>query len=278
MDNILHSLSRPAASGFGQLPLEDGRPVVLVTNDDGYLAGGIKALAESLRGLARVVVCAPDSPRSGFSCSFTSSRPISLKRMSDDGEVAVYCCNGTPVDCVKIALHRLFHERKPDLLLSGINHGGNDSVCVMYSGTMGAVLEGCAASIPSVGFSLLNMSPTADFSYVLPVVKSITRQVIDNPMPRGVVLNVNIPDVKELKGIRVCRQADGYWESEYHYLEGDENTDMSLFQVTGTYVNNEPDATDTDRYWLGQDYVSVVPTTIDHTAFRHLERFRYLEK
>ena len=152
---------RPVASGFGQLPLDANRPAILVTNDDGYEAGGLVSLVTALRGLGRIIVCAPDSPRSGYSASYTSSRPINLSLVSDDGEVAVYFCNGTPVDCVKIALHRFFHERKPDLVLSGINHGGNDSVCVMYSGTMGAVLEGCAVGIPSIGFSLLNLSPTS---------------------------------------------------------------------------------------------------------------------
>lgn len=266
------------ASGFGQLPLDANRPAILVTNDDGYEAGGLVSLVTALRGLGRIIVCAPDSPRSGYSASYTSSRPINLSLVSDDGEVAVYFCNGTPVDCVKIALHRFFHERKPDLVLSGINHGGNDSVCVMYSGTMGAVLEGCAVGIPSIGFSLLNLSPMADFTHVIPIARSITEQVLANPMPRGVCLNVNIPDVAEPKGIRICRQADGYWENEYHYIEGDEQTDMSWFQVTGTYINNEPESTDTDRFWLEHDYVSVVPTTIDQTAYRHSDLFDYLVK
>ncbi len=278
MKNIPQSFPHPEASGFGQLSLDENRPAILVTNDDGYEAGGINALIESLRGLGRIIVCAPDSPRSGFSASFTCTRPINLFQVSDDGEVAIYACNGTPVDCVKIALHRFFHERKPDLILSGINHGGNDSVCVMYSGTMGAVLEGCAVGVPSIGFSLLNLSPSADFSNVLPIVRRISEQVLANPMPRGVVLNVNIPDVAQPKGIRVCRQSDGYWEEEYHYLEGDEQTDMSWFQVTGIYINNEPDATDTDRYWLDHEYVSVVPTTVDQTAYRHFDLFGYLEE
>ena len=278
MNNPSQLPPRPEASGFGQLPLDTGRPVILVTNDDGYEAGGIKALVKTLRGLARIIVCAPDSPRSGYSASFTSNRPINLALVSDDGEVAVYYCNGTPVDCVKIALHRFFYERKPDLILSGINHGGNDSVCVMYSGTMGAVLEGCASGVASVGFSLLNLSPMADFTHVMPIARSITEQVLAHPMPRGVGLNVNVPDVAEPKGIRLCRQADGYWAEEYHYLEGDERSGMAWFQVTGKYINNEPDATDTDRYWLELGYVSVVPTTIDQTAYRHFEMFEYLVK
>lgn len=277
-ENNFQAFTYPEADGFGQLPLPDGVPVILVTNDDGYAARGINALVDSLRGMGRIVVCAPDSPRSGFSASFTCTRPISLQLVSDDGEVAVYSCSGTPVDCVKLALHRFFSQRRPDILLSGINHGGNDSICVMYSGTMGAALEGCAVGLPSVGFSLLNHSPQADFSAVLPFVRTITQQVLDHPMPKGVVLNVNMPDVAQPKGVRICRQADGYWDKEYHYLEGDEQSGIARFQVTGVYVNREPEATDTDRYWLEHDYISVVPTTVDQTAVSHLGSFAYLER
>lgn len=277
-ENNFQAFTYPEADGFGQLPLPDGVPVILVTNDDGYAARGINALVDSLRGMGRIVVCAPDSPRSGFSSSFTCTRPISLQLVSDDGEVAVYSCSGTPVDCVKLALHRFFSQRRPDILLSGINHGGNDSICVMYSGTMGAALEGCAVGLPSIGFSLLNHSPQADFSAVLPFVRAITQQVLEHPMPKGVVLNVNMPDVAQPKGVRICRQADGYWDKEYHYLEGDEQSGIARFQVTGVYVNRESEATDTDRYWLEHDYISAVPTTVDQTAVSHLGSFAYLER
>lgn len=276
--NTFQAFSYPEADGFGQLPLPDGKPVILITNDDGYAAGGIQALVRSLHGLGRIVVCAPDSPRSGFSASFTCTRPVSLQRISDDGEVAVYACSGTPVDCVKLAMHRLFHHRAPDLLLSGINHGGNESICVMYSGTMGAALEGCAIGLPSIGFSLLNHDPKADFTRFLPGIRAMVESVLAHPMPRGVVLNVNIPDVPEVQGVRVCRQADGFWEREFHHIEGDENESSALFQVTGVYVNAEPEATDTDRYWLEHGYVSVVPTTTDQTSTRHLSHFSYLEQ
>lgn len=277
MDNTFQAFTYPEADGFGQVPLREGCPAILVTNDDGYLAGGITALVESLRGLGRIVVCAPDSPRSGFSASFTCTRPVSLKRISDDGEVAIYACSGTPVDCVKLALHRFFSQRKPDLVLSGINHGGNDSICVMYSGTMGAALEGSAVGIPSIGFSLLNHDSKADFSAVMPTIVSIVKRVLRKPMPRGVALNVNIPDVKQIKGIRICRQAEGYWDREFHYLSGDENEGQAQFQVTGVYVNAEAEAEDTDRYWLEHEYVSIVPTTVDQTAYRYLRDFDYLE-
>lgn len=277
-DNSFQAFSYPEADGFGQLALPADKPVILVTNDDGYAAGGINALVDSLRGMARIIVCAPDSPRSGFSSSFTCTRPISLRRVSDDGNVTVYACSGTPVDCVKLAMHRFFSERRPDLLLSGVNHGGNDSICVMYSGTMGAVLEGCAIGLPSVGFSLLNHNPTADFSSYQSFLRSFVQIVLDHPLPKGVVLNVNIPDVHEVRGVRVCRQAEGFWEREFHFIEGDENQQGSTFQVTGVYVNSEPDATDTDRYWLDQGIVSVVPTTVDQTSHRHLDCFGYLEQ
>lgn len=275
--NTFQAFSYPVADGFGQLPLPADRPVILISNDDGYAAGGIRALIDALRGLGRIIVCAPDSPRSGFSASFTCTRPVNLSLVSDDGEVAVYSCSGTPVDCVKLALHRFFSERHPDLLLSGINHGGNDSICVMYSGTMGAALEGAAVGIPSVGFSLLNHNPKADFSHTKPMVRSIVEAVLSKPMPRGVCLNVNIPDVEQLRGVRVCRQAAGFWEREFHYLSGDEQSGTADFQVTGVYVNLEPEATDTDRYWLEHEYVSVVPTTVDQTAHHHLIDFAYLE-
>lgn len=253
------------------------RKTILVTNDDGYQAPGINRLVESLRGLGRIVVVAPDSPRSGFSASFTCTRPITLTRISDDGEVVVYACSGTPVDCVKLALFRLFHDCKPDLLVSGINHGGNDSICIMYSGTMGATLEGVVVGIPAVGFSLLDYRQEADFTEATRYTRSICQQVLAEGMPHGVALNVNIPAVTPLKGARVCRQAEGFWDKEFRFLEGNENEGTALFEVTGEYVNREPESTDTDRYWLEHDYVSIVPVGVDYTHHGHLETFRYLE-
>ncbi len=268
----------PEPTGYGQLPADEkGRRTILVTNDDGYQAGGIQALVESLRGLGRIVVCAPDGPRSGFSASFTCTQPVTLRRLSDDGDVLLYACSGTPVDCVKLAMHRFFSEKAPDLIVSGINHGGNDSICIMYSGTMGAVLEGCVIGIPAVGFSLLDHRHTADFTAAKPITRQVVAQLLEHPMPYGVGLNINIPATPELKGIRVCRQADGYWHKEFHYMEGDENEDVATFQVTGEYMSREGDHTDTDRYWLERDYVAVVPVGVDYTHHKHLPTFKYLE-
>ena len=277
-EGTFQAFTYPEADGYGQLPLPDDRPVILVTNDDGYAAKGINCLLECIRGLARVIVCAPDSPRSGFSASFTCTQPVTLSRLSDDGEVAIYSCSGTPVDCVKLALHRMFCERKPDLILSGINHGGNESICVMYSGTMGAVLEGCVVGIPSVGFSLLDHRHDADFTAAVNYTHDIVESLLAHPMPYGVGLNVNIPAFDEIQGVKVCRQADGFWWKEFHYIEGDENDGESLFQVTGEYKCREPESPECDRYWLERGYVSVVPVGVDYTSHSQLGVFQYLEK
>lgn len=276
-EGTFQAFTYPEADGYGQLPLPDDCPVILITNDDGYMARGINCLIDCLRGLGKIIVCAPDSPRSGFSASFTCTHPVSLSRISDDKEVTIFSCSGTPVDCVKLALHRLFNLRKPDLILSGINHGGNESICVMYSGTMGAVFEGCVVGIPSIGFSLLDHRYEADFSSSLPFVRKIVEMAIKQPLNSGICLNVNIPNTKEIKGVRVCRQAAGRWEQEFHYLEGDEMQEAAKFQVTGVYVNSEPDAEDTDRYFLEHDYVSVVPQAVDYTSHASLEFLKYFE-
>lgn len=261
----------PEPSGFGQMSFDEDEKVIFVTNDDGYYSDGITALIESLRGLGKIIVCAPDASRSGFSSSFSATTPVSLRRLSDDGEVMIFACSGTPVDCVKIAMHRFFHVRKPDLIVSGINHGGNDSICVMYSGTMGAVLEGCCVGVPSIGFSILSHIQHPDFSAAVGYTRKISEQVLREGLPKGVVLNVNIPASPELKGMRYCRQAKGSWINEFHYISGDENNDTALFQVTGEYLNHEPEATDTDRYWLEHDYVSIVPMGVDYTVHQYLD-------
>lgn len=276
-EGSFQAFTYPDADGYGQLSLPDDRPVILVTNDDGYAAKGINCLIDTLRGLGRIIVCAPDSPRSGFSASFTCTHPVDFSRLSDDGEVAIYSCSGTPVDCVKLALHRLFSERKPDLIVSGINHGGNESICVMYSGTMGAVFEGCVVGVPSIGFSLLDHRYEADFTASLPFVRQIVEHSLQQTLPVGIGLNVNIPFGNEIKGIRVCRQAAGRWEQEFHYLNGDENQGTSSFQVTGVYVNLEPDATDTDRFWLEHGYISIVPQHVDYTAHACLSDLKRFE-
>ena len=262
------------------------RPLILVANDDGYDAPGIRHLTDALRGLGRIVVVAPDAPRSGASCSFTAHSDVRLRRIegpaygdglsaADGGEdVTVYACSGTPMDCIKVALHHLFARRRPDLIVSGINHGGNDSICVVYSGTMGAVLEGCIVGIPAIGFSLLEYNWNADFTAARRVARHVAQRVLAEGLPRGVVLNVNIPYRPDLRGIRVCRQADGYWHREYEDLQV--SADECTFRVAGEYANREPEATDTDEYWLAKGYVTIVPTQVDLTAHARLTHCRTL--
>lgn len=289
-ENTFQEFTYPDADGFGQLSIDvptggERRPVILVTNDDGWQAGGIRSLVESLRGLATIVVCAPDSPRSGFSASFTCTHPLTLERLHDVGapDEYWYSCSGTPVDCVKLAFHRLFHQQKPDLVVSGINHGSNDSICIMYSGTMGAVLESSVVGVPAIGFSMLDHRREADFTHTRPYVRAIVQKVLGSQtlldqLRKGVGLNVNIPMIPQINGVRVCRQSDGVWVDEYHYLEGDENEGKAVFQVTGKYVNRETGLTDTDRYWLEHDYISIVPVHADYTHFGSLTTFKALEQ
>ena len=187
------------------------KPLILLSNDDGYQAKGINELIKALRDEADLVVVAPDGPRSGASGAITSAVPVHYEKMSEEEGLVVYKCSGTPVDCTKLALHAIV-DRIPDMVIGGINHGDNSSVNVHYSGTMGVVIEGCLKGIPSIGFSLCNHAADADFSFTLPYVKSIVKNTLANGLPYGTCLNVNFPDTENLKGIRICRQTDGIYE------------------------------------------------------------------
>ena len=238
------------------------RPLILVTNDDGINAKGISSLTDYLLPLGDVVVVAPDSARSGQSAAITVSAPLRVAQVEEREGYMSFKTTGTPVDCIKLALNVLFEDR-PDLIVSGINHGSNAGVSVVYSGTMGAVFEGIIHGIPSIGFSLCNFSPDANFEICRPVVEMLCRRSLDNPLPEGMGLNVNIPAVDEIAGVRVCRAARGKWVSEY-----DSRIDpfgRPYHWLTGYFENAEPDAEDTDEYNLERKYISVVPVTPDHS-------------
>lgn len=240
------------------------RPVIFVTNDDGINAKGIKALAEMAKQFGRVVVVAPDEGNSGMSHAITIKHPLRLKKHNWGDDIEAYSVNGTPVDCVKLAFNQVF-KHKPDILLSGINHGSNSSVSVFYSGTMAAAIEGCLYGIPSIGFSLLDYMPDADFAGSVKYGKQIIQNVLDNGLSNGVCLNVNIPAIpeNEVNGIKVCRQNMGTWREEF-----DKRTDprgFDYFWLTGYFQNDEPESTDTDEYALSNGYVSIVPVSIDLT-------------
>lgn len=241
------------------------KKLILVINDDGITAKGIKSLVEAVQDLGEVHVVAPDSPQSGMGHAVTIGDILRIKEHNFSVEgIPAHSTSGTPVDCVKLAIYKIL-DRKPDILVSGINHGSNSSINVIYSGTMSAAVEGAVESIPSVGFSLLDLSADADFTVAKKVARHITKQVIDNGLPKGVCLNVNIPNVKdeEFNGIKVCRQSAGYWEDEFEEREAPNK--QKYYWMKGEFTNPDK-GEDTDEFALSHGFASVVPTQFDLTA------------
>jgi len=242
------------------------KPLILITNDDGDTAKGIQVLTKIMQKLGDVIVMAPDGPRSAQSNAITVTHPIRYKLIEEKEGLTKYICTGTPTDCVKLALNEVV-PCKPDLIVSGINHGSNAAVNVIYSGTMGAVLEGCENRINSIGFSINDHSFQADFSQFEKYVYEISKKILEKPLPEGICLNVNAP-VGEIKGIKVCRQCDGQWTKEF--AKRFDPVGRTYFWLTGEFTNFEPEAVDTDEWALANGYVSVVPTKIDLTAHEFL--------
>jgi 5'-nucleotidase len=251
------------------------KPLILISNDDGYEAKGINELVDMVRDMGDVLVCAPDGARSGMSCAFTATLPLTLTLRKKEPGVEVWSCSGTPTDCVKMALAELC-PRKPDLVLGGINHGDNGSVNTHYSGTMGVVLEGCMKYIPSVAYSLCDHNANADFVPLRPYVRQMTQWVLKNGLQEGVCLNVNFPLLEDgtFQGVRVCRMAKGTWGSEVtkcHHPRG-----YDYWWMVGHYQNDEPEAEDTDNWALSHGYVAITPTRIDVTAYEAMEKLKEL--
>lgn len=242
------------------------KPTILVINDDGITAKGIQTLAYLMKELGEVVVVAPDSPQSAMGHAITIAKPLRLEEIDLYEGIRCFQCSGTPVDCVKLAVNKVLHK-KPDLLVSGINHGLNSSINVIYSGTMSAAMEGAIEGIPSIGFSYCDFSASADFSPVQKYVLAIAKQVLKNGLPKGSLLNVNFPYVnsaEEINGIRVCRQAVAKWEEKF-----DERLDphkRKYYWLTGEFTLNDH-GEDTDEWALNNKYVSVVPVQFDFTAY-----------
>lgn len=253
------------------------KPLILVTNDDGIAAPGIAALVEVMKSIGDVVVVAPDKPQSGMGHAITINSTLRIHRSKIYDVKAEYACSGTPVDCVKIAVDKIL-SRKPDLCVSGINHGSNMSVNVLYSGTMSAAIEGALEEIPSIGFSLVDYSIDADFSASKVIAKEVALNVLRHGLPQTVCLNVNIPPLKigQIKGIRVCRQTRANWVEEL-----DERKDPSgkpYFWLTGYFKNFEKGNKETDVWALENNYVSVVPVQFDltaHSALNDLRKWKY---
>lgn len=241
------------------------KPLILVTNDDGVFAKGILQLVNSVKDLGEVVIVAPDKPQSGMGHAVTIHGILRVKEEKYPIEgVKAYSTSGTPVDCVKLAIYSVL-KRKPDLLVSGINHGANSSINVIYSGTMSAAVEGALEDIPSIGFSLLNFASDADFEAAGRVAATVAQSALQNGIPVGFCLNVNIPDIPfaQIKGFRVCRQAKAYWEDSFESRK--DPGGKEYFWLTGVFKNHDS-GEDTDEWALANGYVSVVPTQYDLTA------------
>ncbi len=241
------------------------RPLILISNDDGYQAKGIRSLVEMVRDLGDVLVCAPEDARSGYACAFSATDYLRLRLRQKEEGLEVWSCNGTPIDSVKLALNQFCTERLPSIVIGGINHGDNASVNTHYSGTMGVALEGCMKYLPSVAFSLCNYDADADFEPMRQIVRDVTRRVIAEGLPKGVCLNVNFP-LGEVKGVRICRMAYGTWYDECvkeHHPRG-----YDYFWMVGRYRNDEPWAEDTDNWALSHGYVAITPTRIDVTDYQ----------
>lgn len=246
------------------------KPLILISNDDGFDAKGILVLAETMMQLGDVVVVAPDGARSGQSNALTVTQPIRFNKIQEKENLIRYSCTGTPTDCVKLALNEIL-DRKPDLFVSGINHGANSAINVIYSGTMGAVFEACENGIPAIGYSIYDHSFDADFSFFEPHIVNIARQTLKEGLPYGVCLNVNAPK-GGIAGVKIARQAKGYWTKEF-----EKRTDPHqrlYFWMTGYFQNEEPDAEDTDEWALKHNFISIVPTKIDMTAHEEMEKLR----
>lgn len=253
------------------------KPLILVTNDDGISAPGLIHLTAIASRFGRVVVVAPDKPQSGMGHAITINNTLRLHQTSYHTAEMEYACTGTPVDCVKMAVNHLL-KQKPDLVLSGINHGSNSSINVIYSGTMSAAVEGALEGAKSIGFSLCDYSLHADFTQATPFLEQIIEHTLLNELPKGVCLNVNIPKLQtnQIKGIKVVRQAKAIWNEKF-----DERQDpygRNYYWLTGEFVNFEPNANDTDEWALHNNYISIVPIQADLTAHFALQNLKLIEK
>ena len=252
------------------------KPLILVTNDDGILAPGIRALIDVMKEIGEVVVVAPDSPQSAMGHAITINNTLKLEKVKIDKELEQeYSCSGTPVDCVKIAINEIL-KRKPDLCVSGINHGSNSSINVIYSGTMSAAVEAGIEGIPAIGFSLLDYSWDANFEPIKTYIKQIALEVLKKGVPEGVILNVNFPKLsqEEIKGVKICRQAKAMWQEEFDKRTNPQGKEY--YWLTGKFVNLDK-GTDTDEWALENGYISIVPVQFDLTAHHAIQQLNSWE-
>lgn len=249
------------------------RPLILITNDDGYFAPGLKALIETVSSMGDLLIIAPETGASGMSHAITIKNPLRATKLEAEDGFTFYKINGTPADCVKLGLNQLA-KKTPDLILSGINHGANSSISIVYSGTMGGAIEGNLNDIPAIGISLCSHSMNADFGLVKKYCAAIIKSALEKGLPNNTCLNINFPDIDEnsFKGLKVCRQAKGVWREEY-----EKRTDPhggTYYWLTGAFENQENGATDTDEWALANNYASIVPVKIDFTDYKSLKELQ----
>ena len=252
------------------------KPLILVTNDDGISAPGIRALIQVMQEIGTVVVVAPNSPQSAMGHAITINSTLHLEKISEnDAIVTEYSCSGTPVDCVKLAVNEIL-KQKPDLCVSGVNHGSNSSINVIYSGTMSAAVEAGIEGIPAIGFSLCDYEWKADFETFKPYIKKIAMEVLKKELPKNVVLNVNFPKRKnaDIKGIKICRQAKAMWQEKFDKRKTPQGKDY--YWLTGEFVNQDK-GEDTDEWALENGYISVVPVQFDMTAYHAIQQLNAWE-
>ena len=247
------------------------RPLILISNDDGYAAKGLESLTEMLRPIGNIVVVAPDGGRSGASLSITSREPVRVNTIKEEEGLKVYSCSGTPCDCVKIAFEKIL-ERDPDLVLSGINHGDNAAINAHYSGTVAVATEGAMKGIPSIGFSCCRTDKDADFSPLTTYIQDIVRRTLCDGLPQSVCLNVNFPDADTFAGVKLCRMGGGEWINEWE--ERKDPRGKTYYWLTGSFESGDKVCDDTDLWAMQHGYIAITPLQLDLTAYDAFEQLQ----
>ena len=243
------------------------KPLILITNDDGITSKGICELVSAVKDLGEIVVVAPDRPQSGMGHAITVGDTLKIKKNKTFRDIEAYECSGTPADCVKLAKHQILKNRRVNLLLSGVNHGSNTSINVLYSGTMGAAIEGAIEGTPAIGFSLCDYDPKGNFSHGIPFVAKIVKEVLSKGLPKNIALNVNIPAMsdEQIKGIKICRQADTRWQEDFDLRVDPYGRDY--YWMVGNLINNDQ-GQDHDEWAIKNNYISIVPCHFDLTSYQ----------
>lgn len=250
--------------------MKENKPLILISNDDGVSAKGLNELIRFVQPLGEIVVMAPDSARSGSGCALSVTQPVYYELVRQEPGLKVYSCSGTPADCVKLAYNTVL-DRNPDLVIGGINHGDNSGINVHYSGTMGVAIEGCLKGTSSIGFSLCNHAPDANFAPLEPYIQDIVANILRNSLPYYTCLNVNFP-MEEIKGIKVCEQANGRWQREWEPCP--RRGVSKHFWLTGEFECLDPENENSDSWALANGYAAITPITVNMTNYAFIDELK----